>query len=586
MSQTASTIPDEREVDGEQVLQDRRSKTWVRLIEHADKHFKSYQKRCDEIDRHLGELEQLSAEGGRRKLQVFWANLEVLKPSIYSRPPIPIVIPTFKSRNPVKRKAAEVLERSLITQGSRNKMHNTMESVRDDLLANARGVPWVRLETDRMQRLNATVDHVDRADFLHSPARKWTEVEWVARRSWLTRKQMKRRFAETSNGAWLNANYKKQEIGTEGTDKDAAEQKAEVWELWHKVENVVVWISTTADHVLDARPPLYNLENFFPCPEPAYSNVQRRSLIPIPDYAFYRDQIQEVNELTARIAILTNALRVKGIYPAGATDVGEAVEKAFADTDDTKILIPVASMGQLGPGNKMLEWFPVGEVAQVIRELVELRRQMIDDIYQITGLSDIMRGATEASETATAQNLKAQYGSIRVRNRQEEMVRVALDVTEIVAEIMCEHFDLKTIKDLSQVEDIPHRAEVEQQAAALQQQAAAAQQQAEPEQAQQIVAQIQEQLKELSETVTWEAVMALFQAERTRPFILNIETDSTIEPDEQAEKEARTEFLSAVGWLRSAGVASGSSVPSSWSADWRDDQVRRWRLPRRSRTRR
>ena len=36
---------------------------------------------------------------------------------------------------------------------------------------------------------------------------------------------------------------------------------------------------------------------------------------------------------------------------------------------------------------------------------------MIEDIYQIMGLSDIMRGATDAHETLGAQQLKTQYGS-------------------------------------------------------------------------------------------------------------------------------------------------------------------------------
>ena len=39
-----------------------------------------------------------------------------------------------------------------------------------------------------------------------------------------------------------------------------------------------------------------------------------------------------------------------------------------------------------------------------------LRKQIIEDIYQIMGLSDIMRGATDPQETLGAQQLKTQYG--------------------------------------------------------------------------------------------------------------------------------------------------------------------------------
>ena len=60
-----------------------------------------------------------------------------------------------------------------------------------------------------------------------------------------------------------------------------------------------------------------------------------------------------------------------------------------------------------------------------------LRKQIIEDIYQIMGMSDIMRGATDPNETLGAQQLKTQYGSTRIRDKQQEMVRLARDLVEI-----------------------------------------------------------------------------------------------------------------------------------------------------------
>jgi len=70
-------------------------------------------------------------------------------------------------------------------------------------------------------------------------------------------------------------------------------------------------------------------------------------------------------------------------------------------------------------------------------------------------------------------------------------------------------------------------------------------QQMPPEQQQQAAAQLQE----LQATVTIDQVIALLKDERLRPFILDIETDSTIQPDEDAEKQRRTEFTQVVGTL-------------------------------------
>jgi hypothetical protein len=82
------------------------------------------------------------------------------------------------------------------------------------------------------------------------------------------------------------------------------------------------------------------------------------------------------------------------------------------------------------------------------------------------------------------------------------------------------------------------------QAAADPRMAAAAQQN--PEQAAELKAQADKQLQDLQNTVTIEKVVGLLREQRIRPFVLDIETDSTTQVDENTEKQRRTEFLSAL----------------------------------------
>jgi hypothetical protein len=209
---------------------------------------------------------------------------------------------------------------------------------------------------------------------------------------------------------------------------------------------------------------------------------------------------------------------------------------------------------------------------------VALRKELIDDVYQITGLSDIMRGSTEASETLGAQQLKANYGSVRIRDRQGELVRVARDITRIMAEMMAENFDQQTLLDMSQVEiktDADVKAEIEQVIAQAKQQVAQAkadpqiaqQAQQNPQQAQQMLAQLkaqsEAQIAKLEEQPTIEKVMKLLREQRLRPFVLDIETDSTIQPDEDAQKQRATEFVTAVGGFMNQASALLMSVPQA-----------------------
>jgi hypothetical protein len=554
--------------DGEELQPefDRDAAPFMKMIEHAEKAFEPWHSTCDKLAKEYANLKRLASSRSDREFQMFYANLEVVKPSIYSRAPQPVVVPRFKDRKPVPRKASEMLERALVTSFDTEHVHETMKRVRDDFALFGRGVIWTRYETyQKGQELKECVRYewVHRADFLHEPARIWSEVGWVARGTWLTKEQGEKRFGENwpDDISYVEAK--------DTADAYQVEKKARVWELWHKGKNLVVWLHPNSKTVLDIAPPHLSLDGFFPCPRPAFATLEDDSLVPVPDGCFYKDQLEEINELTARISSLSESLRLVVIYPAGAEGVGEAVEAAVAQTDNRRTWIPVAGLGQLSlqTGGKLQDsiWeMPVDKVAATITQLIALRRELISDVYQISGISDIMRGESEASETLGAQQLKSQYGSIRIKDRQAEMIRLCDVVLNLAGEIMAENFAPQTMISMSQI-DLPKQADVlaqhqeammqEIQAAIAQAQQGMAQGQPPPapeqvEQAKQAI--ILKHQNEIAEVVTIEKVFALLSAERTRPFVLQIATDSTIQPDENAEKAARSEFASAFSQMSAA----------------------------------
>jgi hypothetical protein len=563
------------------------SRAWLALITHAEKEFRTYQDKCDNIDKAYASLEKLASTTRDRQFQMFWANIQVLAPSIYSRPPIPVVTPRFRDRKPIPRSASELLERATIVGFELESIDQIMRQVRDDMAITARGAVWIRYEAadkgkDIAERV--CIEHADRKDFLHDPARTWKVVDWVAKRSWGTKKEWRKRFYKTSKNAYKDLAYEKRKDETDGADDGTL--KAGVWEIWSKSLNKVVWVGEGADKCLDSGEPHLDLEGFFPTPKPAYGTVQRRSLVPVPDMVFYKDQLEEINELTARISALTDAVKLRGFYPAGAGEIGDAIDAAVKNQADNVVLIPISNWSLLGSGaaKDTIVWLPLTEVVTAIQGLVELRKQLIDDVYQITGLSDIMRGATDARETLGAQELKSQYGSIRVKDRQDELIRFARDITRISAEIMAENFQDKTLLSMSQLE-IPTKADLVAKAKPLQQQIAqitaqiqkaqtdpatmqAAQQN--PEHAKEILGKAQQQiqglngqLQKLEQTVTIEQVMDLLRSERIRPFVLDIETDSTIAPDENAQKQRATEFITAVGGFMGQAFPLVEAMPEA-----------------------
>ena len=280
----------------------------------------------------------------------------------------------------------------------------------------------------------------------------------------------------------------------------------------------------------------------------------------MPDYVYYQDQAEEIDDLTRRIGGLTDALKLTGFYPAGAEgDISTAIEKALSPGSSNQ-MIPVPSWAafvQGGGVKQLIEWLPVDMVVQVLKGCIELRTQMIEDVYQITGISDILRGQGKASETATAQNLKAQWGGIRIRERQFELARFARDLTRIAAEIIAEHFQPDTIWRIT---GLPFPTQEQKQQIQLQ-----VQQQQQQQQGIQPVApaapQMPPEIQKLLSSPTQEEIIQVLRDDQLRSYRIDIETDSTIEADEQAEKAARNEFLQVIAAFMQQALPVAQSTP-------------------------
>ena len=551
----------------------KKAKAWLNLLQESEDAFEKWNSHCDNIDKQYASLERLAMMGRDKEFQMFWANAEVIKPSIYAKPPTPVVVPKFKDRRPVYQAASELMERCAVVAFDLAHIDELMKLLRDDLALIDRGVAWCRYESGDGEGYynheKVCIDFKHRRDFLHSISRNWPEVTWVAAASYLTRGEARKRFKKSSDDEYQKAEYR--------VDKDSREvggadnrERAKFWEVWSRSEKRVLWVAHGCELILDEDDPHLELEGFFPCPKPAYGTVQRGSLIPVPDVLQYKDQLDELNLLTGRIHALSDALEAKGFYPAGGAELGDAVQAAIKAKTPGRMLVPISNWAAFGGSKEVIIWLPIDMIAQTITALVALRKQVIEDIYQIMGLSDIMRGATDPNETLGAQQLKTQYGSTRIRDKQQELVRIARDLVRISTEIITEKFDAVTMIEMSQTQ-LPTQAMVMSQMAQVQRQMQIQQQQAgqmmqmpqaqqiaqqKPEMAQQVMQQFQQMqqqgmdtIAKLREKPTIEQVLTFIKDQRMKCFVLDIETDSTIMADENAEKEKRTEFIQVLGGL-------------------------------------
>ncbi len=297
-----------------------------------------------------------------------------------------------------------------------------------------------------------TCEPVEWDDFLISPARRWDHVRWVRFRHRLTRKELEDLAPEVGGDVpldWTPAGFDEADNTEKGGPGDAM-KRALVWEIWDKDSRKVLFIAPSfkAGPLKVEDDPL-GLRSFFPVPRPLYSIPAPDSLVPIPEYQIYEEQAKELNEVSRRINNLTKALKARGVYDSTILELQRVMD------EDDNALIPsdgVTSAMAAGGLDRAIWFMPIEVMAGVLRQLYASREQIKQTIYEITGIADIIRGATHPQETATAQSLKARFGSLRLDDRRREIQRFIRDIFRLKAEVIAEHFAPDTLGLITGVE--------------------------------------------------------------------------------------------------------------------------------------
>ena len=439
---------------------------WAREIEKAEKHAKKWMDRGQKVvDRYRDDKKAMESsdevEGGR-KFSLLWSNVETLKPALYNRDPHPDIRRRFADKLPAARVASEIIERCVSVNMDLTDFSAAIKCARDDRLLPGRGVCWIRYEPEYEDALDGDgqsfqrvaselvyLDYVYWKDFLHGPAKQWKHVPWVARRLRLTRSQLVERFGKVGKKIELHTDDKE--------DKDEETfRKGEVWEIWNREDRRVYWICTTyRDGPLDVKDDFLQLRGFFPCPKPLYSSLTTENLIPVPDYCQYQDQAEEIDLLTSRICLVTEAIRVAGVYPADQPELAQLVGP-MAGVENA--MIPSTNWAQFmakGGFEAAVQFLPIDTLSRVLHELYEARDRLLQQVYEITGIADIIRGASKASETATAQRIKGNFATLRLDEMQRDVARFARDGIRMVAEVISEQFAPETLIAMSGADQLP-----------------------------------------------------------------------------------------------------------------------------------
>ena len=497
----------------------------------AEREFETYISRADKIVRRYRDEDRKDKNSDAdmpARFNILWSNTETLAPALYAKTPKVQVDRRFRDADPLGRLACNIWERCTQFAIDNYDFDSVMKSVVKDYQLAGRGTAWVRYEPsvsdDGLDYQEVSCDHVHYSDFGHTPAKQWRNVRLVWRKIYLNRKQLVDRFGRKI-GKEITLDYSPLEKTNDNRKADDSKdlKQACIYEMWDADSMNTIWLSKSyTEGVLDIVQDPLGLHDFFPTPKPLYANLTTETLIPIPDYAQYQDQARELDQITLKIALLEDALRLVGFYDGTyASDLS-----ALYSNPRTNEMIPISNWQKLqaaGGIKGIAEWMELGEIIEALTALHQTRDKVKQDLYELTGIADIIRGAsaqTGTPVTATERRIQGQFATLRIQERQRDVERYARDLVALQGEVIAEHFEPQLMAEMSgmSLND--------------------------PAVAQQVMQAIE-----------------LLKNDPIRSFRLSLETDSMISVDDTFEKQKTTEFLQTFGRLLQGSMQAVMQAP-------------------------
>ncbi|MFK7943363.1 MAG: hypothetical protein AB8B85_10700 [Paracoccaceae bacterium] len=530
---------------------------WISEIEIAEKAHKPWRDKSNEIiNRYRGKK-----KGQDSKMNILFANVQTLQSTMFQKVPDPVVERRFRQKSPIARTIAIVMERAVRYSVDESRADEVFRSVRDDYLLTSRATCKVIYRADvsgddtsdpeavpSIDFQECRLSPVPWSDFLVNPEGIWTQKRWVAFRTRYNKRGLIERFGEETADKVIAKSTEKNRESSNSVES-VMFREAVVWELWDKTDRKVVWVCPDCNEfLLDERDDPYGLKDFFPCPKPIQLIEVSSDSTPVVEYSLYEDQAAEVNRLTRRIYSLSDKIRAVGLF---AGSQGEALRNMFQQEDGT--IIPIEdffALQERGGLSGVLEWAPIMEMVQTLNQLYIARESAKGDLYEISGMSDIIRGQGKERETAAAQRIKGQFATLRIDERKRQFGQLIAESYGIMGEMIAEHFEPEFLAAISDYEMPITKEEAE---------AGAAQKMRQMRQAAQVAQQQGQQpppMQQVEPELSWEEVTEALRSDFKRSYMVRIETEDTVEVDRQAEKQQRIEFVTAFVQLLQAMTAA------------------------------
>jgi hypothetical protein len=478
---------------------------WLSRITKEEKAHKDIRDKMRRIYRvwkdDLGKEDQLF-------VPLWWSVVQVQHTGVYSSQPIPDIRPRNETQNPAFKTAARVLERGIAYCVDDQSFDDNVHRAVDEYLALGLGVvrckvdsvivnEWtgevnlagVRMMADKIQDQTLRWEFVPYDRFGWEPCQNWKHCDFIYFRHPMDQAACRQRFGRRIRGS-------KKDMERHGHEKDWQKGTVDVYEIWDRKHKKVLFFAKGESEPIEVIDDPLGLVNFYPCPLPMMTNPQSHSMEPQPDYDFIEPYDTEINRLQERRMSLLEQIKAVSMHDASMPELAELFELEDGESKPVDKLL--ARLGEGGTLENLMMFPALAEKMEVLSKITEQIQFVKSQVDEILGIADIVRGTTQAAETATAQEIKGRWVGLRLTQKRDLVQYTVREMFRIMGQLLCSIFTDENLARMTQME-IP-----------------------------------QESLMVLRDDLIMQ-------------FAIDIESESTIAKDEFRERATRQEMMESVG---------------------------------------
>lgn len=341
----------------------------------------------------------------------------------------------------------DMVERVISVQIDDNRLDKEIEAQAQDAFLAGRGIVRLRFEAsvegDAVSNERIIPEVVAWRDFRMGPATRWDNVPWTAFRHTVSREVLER---DHTNPDMYAAQ------GPEVPTKDDDCDDIPIWEVWDKFTGKVKFVREHDGRMLNETDDPMGLPGFYPIPCPVQPITLTGKMTPVCPFTVYKKLADELDTITRRINAIMKGLKVRGIAAGELQDIQQ-----LAQAGDNEIVTSsnLEGLAQTKGIENAIMWWPIEQSVKVLKELYVQREQVKTSIYEITGISDIVRGASNPNETLGAQEIKTQWGALRIQKMQRMIERQVRDIFVMMSSLILTKFSLPTLQQMSGIQITP-----------------------------------------------------------------------------------------------------------------------------------